>query len=65
MATLTDVLEVLGDRPACLARSITKRDELYQRGNVSQLLASLRGEATVRGETTIVIGGAVDGAGGA
>jgi 16S rRNA (cytidine1402-2'-O)-methyltransferase len=58
VATLTDVLEVLGDRPACLARSITKRDEQYQRGSVSQLLAALREEETVRGETTVVIGGA-------
>ena len=57
-ATLTDMLEVLGDRPACLARSITKRDERYQRGTLSELLAAVGEEATVRGETTIIIGGA-------
>jgi 16S rRNA (cytidine1402-2'-O)-methyltransferase len=59
VATLTDMLDVLGDRPACLARSITKHDEQYQRGSLSELLAGVRDEATVRGETTIVIGGAV------
>ena len=58
LATLTDALEVLGARQACLARSITKRDERYQRGTLAELLAALRDEPTVRGETTIVIAGA-------
>jgi 16S rRNA (cytidine1402-2'-O)-methyltransferase len=58
LATLTDALDVLGDRPACLARSMTKPDERYQRGSLGTLLAALSGEATVRGECTIVIAGA-------
>jgi 16S rRNA (cytidine1402-2'-O)-methyltransferase len=57
-ATVTDMLDVLGDRPACLARSITKRDERYQRGSLRELRDALRDEATVRGETTIVVAGA-------
>ena len=58
VATLTDMLEVLGDRPACLARSITKREERYQRGTLGELRDALRDEATVRGETTIIVRGA-------
>jgi 16S rRNA (cytidine1402-2'-O)-methyltransferase len=56
-ATLTDALDVLGDRPACLARSMTKRDERYRRGTLASLVAELAGEGTVRGECTLVIAG--------
>ena len=55
---LRDALEVLGDRPACLARSITKPHEAYQRGVLSELIAGVEAEGQVRGEVTIVIGGA-------
>ena len=58
LATLNDALAVLGDRPACLARSMTKRDERYQRGSLGTLVTELSNEATVRGECTIVIAGA-------
>lgn len=57
-ATLADALAVLGDRPACLARSITKRDERYQRGTLRALCDELTAEATVRGECTVIIAGA-------
>jgi 16S rRNA (cytidine1402-2'-O)-methyltransferase len=57
-ATLADALAVLGDRPACLARSMTKRDERYQRGTLASLLAEVQAEPTVRGECTLVIAGA-------
>ena len=60
--TLRDALATLGDRPACLARSLTKRHERYQRGSLSALIAELEAEGEVRGECTIVIGGATDGA---
>jgi 16S rRNA (cytidine1402-2'-O)-methyltransferase len=55
---LRDALAVLGDRPACLARNLTKPHERWQRGTLSQLVAELETEETVRGECTIVIGGA-------
>jgi 16S rRNA (cytidine1402-2'-O)-methyltransferase len=55
---LRDALAVLGDRPACLARNLTKPHERYQRGTLSQLVAELEVEGEVRGECTIVIGGA-------
>jgi 16S rRNA (cytidine1402-2'-O)-methyltransferase len=57
-ATLADALAVLGDRPACLARSLTKPHERWQRGTLSGLAAALEAEEAVRGESTIVIGGA-------
>ena len=53
-----DALAVLGDRPACLARNLTKRHERYQRGTLSELLAELEAEEEVRGECTLLIGGA-------
>ena len=53
-----DALEILGDRAACLARNLTKPHERYQRGSLSQLLAELEAEGEVRGECTLVIGGA-------
>jgi 16S rRNA (cytidine1402-2'-O)-methyltransferase len=55
---LHDALEVLGDRPACLARNLTKPHERYQRGTLAELLHQLDEEGEVRGECTIVIGGA-------
>ena len=55
---LRDAITVLGDRPACLARNLTKPHERWQRGSLSELVAQLETEETVRGECTIVIGGA-------
>jgi 16S rRNA (cytidine1402-2'-O)-methyltransferase len=55
---LRDARDVLGDRPACLARNLTKPHERWQRGPLSELLARLETEETVRGECTIVIAGA-------
>ena len=60
IAAVRDALAVLGDRPACLARNLTKPHERYQRGPLSGLLAELEAEDQVRGETTLLIGGAVD-----
>jgi 16S rRNA (cytidine1402-2'-O)-methyltransferase len=56
-ASLADALNVLGDRPACIARNLTKPHERYQRGPLSKLIAELAMEETVRGETTLLIGG--------
>ena len=55
---LRDAFSTLGDRPACLARNLTKRHERYQRATLSQLIAELEAEGEVRGEATILIGGA-------
>jgi 16S rRNA (cytidine1402-2'-O)-methyltransferase len=55
---LGDALDLLGDRPACLARNLTKPHERYQRGTLSELRAQLVEEGEVRGECTLVVGGA-------
>src|SRR5499427_205653 len=53
--TLADAREVLGDRPACLAREVTKLHEEFRRGTLSELIASLS-DKPVRGEITLLIG---------
>jgi len=53
--TLADDREILGDRPACLAREVTKLHEEFRRGTLSELIASLS-DKPVRGEITLLIG---------
>jgi len=53
--TLADAREILGDRPACLAREVTKLHEEFRRGTLSELIASLA-DKPVRGEITLLIG---------
>jgi 16S rRNA (cytidine1402-2'-O)-methyltransferase len=55
---LRDAQRVFGDRLACLARNLTKPHERWQRGSLSALIAQLEAEGEVRGECTLVIGGA-------
>ena len=52
---LADAREILGDRPACLAREVTKLHEEFRRGTLCELIASLS-ERPVRGEITLLIG---------
>jgi 16S rRNA (cytidine1402-2'-O)-methyltransferase len=52
---VADAVEVLGDRPACLAREVTKLHEEFLRGKLSEVLASLV-ERPARGEITLLIG---------
>jgi 16S rRNA (cytidine1402-2'-O)-methyltransferase len=56
-ASVADAQAELGDRPACLARNLTKPHERYQRGTLGELAAALAAEGTVRGECTLVIAG--------
>jgi 16S rRNA (cytidine1402-2'-O)-methyltransferase len=53
--SIADAQEILGDRPACIAREVTKVHEQFLRGKLSQLAESLA-EQTARGEITLVIG---------
>lgn len=60
-ASLADAAEILGPRPAVLARELTKVHEEFRRGTLAELAASARsGEA--RGEITLVIGPPAEGA---
>jgi 16S rRNA (cytidine1402-2'-O)-methyltransferase len=53
--SLRDAREILGDRPACLAREVTKLHEEFRRGLLSELAQSLS-ERPARGEITLLIG---------
>jgi 16S rRNA (cytidine1402-2'-O)-methyltransferase len=54
--TLQDLLTIIGDRPAALAREITKTFEETLRGTLSELLAKVTGK-TIKGEIVLVVGG--------
>ena len=54
-AALQDIAAVLGDRPACLARELTKRFEEWRRGSASQLAASAEADPP-RGECVLMVG---------
>jgi 16S rRNA (cytidine1402-2'-O)-methyltransferase len=56
--SLLDLQKGLGDRPACLARELTKLHEEVRRGTLSELIEGVRAEGA-RGEIVLVIGGAV------
>jgi 16S rRNA (cytidine1402-2'-O)-methyltransferase len=51
-ATLTEMFEAIGDRPAILARELTKVHEELVRGPISALLAAVKNP---RGEYTVVV----------
>jgi 16S rRNA (cytidine1402-2'-O)-methyltransferase len=53
--TLRDAREILGDRPACVAREITKIHEEFLRGRLSELEEHIR-QKPARGEITLLIG---------
>jgi 16S rRNA (cytidine1402-2'-O)-methyltransferase len=55
---LEDIESVLGDRPIAVARELTKMHEEIYRGTVHGARGHFSGE--VRGEVTLVIGGAVE-----
>jgi 16S rRNA (cytidine1402-2'-O)-methyltransferase len=57
---VADALEILGDRPACLAREITKLHEEFRRGKLSVIAASLD-QRPARGEITLLVGAAEPG----
>jgi len=53
--SIADVQEILGDRPACLAREVTKVHEEFCRGRLSEL-ALWVAQQTPRGEMTLLVG---------
>jgi 16S rRNA (cytidine1402-2'-O)-methyltransferase len=58
LASLADALAELGDRPAAIARELTKLHEEVLRGTLSSLLAELEARPALKGEFVVVIGGA-------
>lgn len=62
--TIADAVAILGDRPACLAREVTKLHEEFRRGRLTEIFQSLN-ENPAKGEMTLVIGPTEKGAPGA
>jgi len=57
VASLTDLLDLLGDREICIAREMTKLHEELVRGKLSDALAHFQNQPA-RGEFTLVLAGA-------
>ncbi|OPL20002.1 MAG: hypothetical protein AVO35_00660 [Candidatus Aegiribacteria sp. MLS_C] len=53
---LDEMLNILGNRPVCVARELTKLHEEYLRGSMEGMRERFA-EGTVRGEITLVVGG--------
>jgi len=53
--TLEDAFEILGNRPAVIAREMTKIFEEFSRGHLEDLMEAVR-KKTPRGEITLLIG---------
>jgi 16S rRNA (cytidine1402-2'-O)-methyltransferase len=61
--TLADVVEVLGtDRPVVVARELTKIHEEFLRGTAGEVAQTLNARGEVKGEITLLIGKAAEGA---
>jgi 16S rRNA (cytidine1402-2'-O)-methyltransferase len=58
--TLSDAADILGTRPAVVAREVTKIHEEFLRGSLAELRDAARKRAP-RGEITLLIGPAVEG----
>jgi 16S rRNA (cytidine1402-2'-O)-methyltransferase len=56
VASLSDIADVLGNRPMCVARELTKIHEEFLRGSVSELQKHFVAHPP-RGEFTLVIAG--------
>ena len=63
LETLADVVEVLGnDRHVVVAREVTKIHEEFLRGRVEEILKELKARGDVKGEITLLIAKAEEGA---
>ena len=54
---LEEMKNVIGNRPACVAREMTKMHEEYVRGTIAEV-AEYFSNRKIRGEITLVVGGA-------
>ena len=57
LASLDDAIAALGDRPAAVARELTKAHEEVLRGTLAEIRAILGGREKLPGEFVLVIGG--------
>jgi 16S rRNA (cytidine1402-2'-O)-methyltransferase len=56
LPSLEDALAELGDRPAALARELTKMHEEVLRGKLSEILEEMKSRPGIKGEMVLVIG---------
>lgn len=61
-AFLGELLETFGDRQAVLARELTKMHEEFVRGSISHIIHCLDQRQVLKGECTLLVGGATEGA---
>jgi 16S rRNA (cytidine1402-2'-O)-methyltransferase len=54
---LEEIRSVMGDRPAVLARELTKIHEEFLRGTLSEISAALQHRETLKGECTLLVAG--------
>lgn len=54
--SLKDIKKVLGDRPAAMARELTKLYEETRRGRISTILDSIQKDGQPKGEIVLIIG---------
>lgn len=55
LSFIEEVIKILGDRPAMLAREMTKVHEEYIRGSLSDILATLQAKIAVKGECVLFV----------
>jgi 16S rRNA (cytidine1402-2'-O)-methyltransferase len=55
---MAELIEALGDRPAVLAREMTKVHEEYLRAPLSEIVATLEARDSVKGECTLLVAAA-------
>ena len=57
LGLLGDIVNVMGDRSAVLAREMTKRHEEFVRGRLSELMLELKERPDIKGECTLIVAG--------
>jgi 16S rRNA (cytidine1402-2'-O)-methyltransferase len=55
LTLLEEIISCMGDRPALLAREMTKLHEEFIRGSVSEILMTMKKRAKVKGECTLIV----------
>lgn len=59
--SLEDMQAILGDRPAAVARELTKKFEEVQRGSLSTLIKHYQASGETRGEIVVIVGSPIAG----
>ena len=57
LTLLENIIACMGDRPAVLAREMTKLHEEFIRGSVSEILMTIKKQVQVKGECTLIVAG--------